>query len=204
MNTIDDIINFVNGWLESKGLPQGTSLTDAHITEFIGELQEQISHMDFSVPEGATIIVYTGNYNGINAWEVAEQISEAMGDGAVCITDLPAGKLINDDVFQDALYRLLNNDGGLVDKIVTGYENGVRLEGGSCGYSVYLSLNDFASSKFTGESTRVSENLIIFAPGELEPSKVFATTELERIFANDSFKYINGIPKEELLTIYSS
>ena len=203
MEYIDYIIDFINGWLESKGLPQGTELNDFQITEFVSELQEQISLIDFSFPKGTTIIGYSGESNGTAAWEIVKQISESMGEAVVYISDLPAGQLINDEGFKRALKDLLD-DGEIINKIISGYENGERLEGGKCGYGDYLSLDDFVSTKLMGESIGVSDNIIIFIPEEVNPNKVFATTEIEKVFENNTFKYINGIPKEELAAIYNS
>lgn len=81
----------------------------------------------------------------------------------------------------------------IINRIISGYENNTHINGGSCGYGDYLALDDFVSAKFMGESIGISENVIIFSPIDVEPRKVFATTEIEKIFANDSLKYINGI-----------
>ena len=40
MNTINDIIDFVDGWLESKGYTVDEPLTDEQITEFVGECRK--------------------------------------------------------------------------------------------------------------------------------------------------------------------
>lgn len=39
MNTINGIIDFVNGWLESKGYIVDEPLTDEQITEFVSEIR---------------------------------------------------------------------------------------------------------------------------------------------------------------------
>lgn len=173
MNTINDIIDFVSGWLESKGYTVDEPLTDEQITEFVGELQEEILNMDVSLPKGTTIIGYSGFSNGNPAWKIVKQITESAGDGAIYITDLPAGQLINDAEFQKALSNLLD-DKDIINKITSGYENNIRINGGSCGYGDYLSLDDFISAKLMGENIGISENIIIFTPDDVDPSKVFA------------------------------
>lgn len=40
---------FVNGWFESNGHTVDAPLTDVQITEFVGELQEQISQTSWSI-----------------------------------------------------------------------------------------------------------------------------------------------------------
>lgn len=95
-------------------------------------------------------------------------------------------------------------DDDAVNMIMGGCDSAGNRIGPKCGYGDYLSLDDFVSSKLMGESVGVSDNIIVFAPEELNPNKVFCTTEIERIFANDTFKFINGIPKEELSALYFS
>ena len=58
-----------------------------------------------------------------------------------------------------------------------------------------------------GETKGASENLIVFIPQPINEQnnfhkKVFAATELEQIFQNDMLQTINGIPKEQLKSIY--
>lgn len=55
-----------------------------------------------------------------------------------------------------------------------------------------------------GETKGANSNLIMFIPEGVDPTKVFATTELDAIFKNDTFKTINGIPKAQLQEIYNT
>lgn len=48
-----------------------------------------------------------------------------------------------------------------------GWNNAVRLEGGSCGYGTFPALDDFVSAKLMGEATGVSNNIIIQIKGGL-------------------------------------
>ena len=79
---------------------------------------------------------------------------------------------------------------------------------GTCGFGDNLpSLDDLVSRKLMGETKGASENLIVFIPQPIQEQnnfqkKVFAATELEQIFQNDTFQTINGIPKEQLKSIY--
>ena len=165
--------------------------------------------MDYSLPENATIIGYTGKSKGIDAYKIVDATTAASGNNAKYISNLPAGKLLNNPKFEEAMLDLFDQDKNAVAKIVNGYDisNGgwdyaVRLEGGSCGYGNFLALDDFVSAKLMGETTGVSNNIIIFAPEAIDPTKVFVTTEIEQIFKNSTFEYINGIPKSELEAIY--
>lgn len=201
--TIDDIIKFVKNWRASHGYGAGEELSSGQMEVFIGELQQQISYMDFSLSEETTVIGYAGESNAVPAWSIVKNVSETYGDAAAYITTLPAGQLLNDEGFRKVLLDFLLQDEDALNMITSGYKDGVRV-GPSCGYGDYLTLDDFVSAKLMGESVGVSENVIIFCPGEVDPNKVFASTEIDKIFSNNSFKYINGISKEELYAIYRS
>ena len=53
-NVAKDIIEYAKNWKILKGY-EGF-LTNEQIAEFVGDLQDQVSLMDFSLPEGTTII----------------------------------------------------------------------------------------------------------------------------------------------------
>lgn len=193
--SIDDIIKFIVDYKATNGVIS----TEEQIAKFVGELQEKISFMDFSVPNGTTIIGYTGESNGVGAWKIVKEVSSGLGDDATYISELQAGKLMNNSEFKEALMQLVGSEQSIFDAVTSGYApDGTRIPNGKCGYGDYLSIDDFVSSKLMGESTGISENLIVFAPEEISPSKVFGTTEVENIFKNNSIQYINGISKSEL------
>lgn len=188
--------------MENNNGIEGGRIGDHLIIDFITELQDKISQMDFTVPNNTTIIGYSGESNGKRCFEIVHKITENQGDGARYISNLPAGKLLNDPEFVDELEKIIGHDN--IDSLVHGYgKNGKRLDNGSCGYgNGIISLDDFVSAKLMGETVGSSNNIIIFVPETIDPTKVFATTEIEQIFKNSTFEYINGIPKSELETIY--
>ena len=53
-NTIDDIIKFV----EEYGEKVGRQLQGDEIADFVEQLQQEISKMDFSLPERKTVISF--------------------------------------------------------------------------------------------------------------------------------------------------
>ena len=53
-----DIIDFVNEWLDINGVLK----EEKDMIKFVEQLQKQISQMDYSLPENATIIGYTGKF----------------------------------------------------------------------------------------------------------------------------------------------
>ena len=87
-NEIPDIINFVESYSEKIG----RELQGDEIAEFIKQLQQEISKMDFAVPKGTNVIVYTGTYNDVPLHTTAKAV--VMGDGARYISNLPAGMLL--------------------------------------------------------------------------------------------------------------
>lgn len=200
-----DIIDFVNEWLDTNGVLN----QEQDIIKFVEQLQKQISQMDYSLPENGTIIGYTGKSKGKDVYLIVGKATKASENNAKYISNLPAGKLLNNEKFKEAMLNLFDQNENDVAKIVNGcdisnggWENAVRLEGGSCGYGSFPALDDFISAKLMGEATGVSNNIIIFAPENIDSTKVFATTEIEQIFKNSTFEYINGIPKSELEAIY--
>ena len=46
-------------------------------------------------------------------------------------------------------------------------------------------------------------NFVVFSPEEIAENKVFAGTEAQKLFENGSCRYINGIDKEFLRSVYS-
>ena len=200
-NTIDDIIKFV----EEYGEKVGRQLQGEEIADFVEQLQQEISKMDFSVQKGTTVIAYTGTYNNVKLYTTAEAVSKAMGDGAKYISDLPAGKLLNDDGFKEAMQKLVGEKN--LPKIISGYTDATwskRIPNGSCGFGEnLLSLDDFVSKKLMGETKGANSNIIVLTPAGIDATKVFATTELDQFFANKTFSTINGIPKGQLQAIYN-
>lgn len=197
----EDIIEFVKKWRSTDEI-----LTEEQITKFVAELQEQISLMDYSLPNGTTIIGYSGKSNDIQVWKIVKAVCDSSNGEATYISSLPPGKLIAQPFrskLEEAIYENIVGNKETVDMIMGGYKNNERV-GPLCGYGDYLSLDDFVSAKLMGESQGVSNNIIIFVPEEINSKKVFASTEIHKIFSNDTYEFINGIPKDELYSIYCS
>lgn len=123
------------------------------------ELQQEISGMKFSVSKGCTVIAYTGTYNAIASYKVEDKVSQFLGDSAIYISDLPAGELLNDDGFKEAMESLIGEEN--ISRICSGYINGeytTRYAGGSCSdkgvLKDILSLDDFVSKKTHGRNRR--------------------------------------------------
>lgn len=88
---IKAILTFVEDWRNKQGLPDDIKLTDSQIAKFVMDLHEEVSKMNFSIPNGATIIAYSGDSNSTRTWQIAKGVSEKAGNNAIYISDLPAG-----------------------------------------------------------------------------------------------------------------
>ena len=102
---------------------------------------------------------------------------------------------------QNAIRKITNNDKNAAGRILGGWFGDVR--SAWSGFGEFVSLDDFVSAKLMGESTGVSENFVVFSPEEIAENRVFACTEAQKLFENGSCKYINGIDKEFLRSVYS-
>ena len=198
-----DIVDFAENWRSANGLGEG-KLTDEQISRFVGELQERVAKMDYSIPEGSTVIGYSGNSNGEQVWKIVREAAHAEGSAGFYISDLPAGRLLNDGFRRDLRTA--------IEKIAGSKEAAERILGGWygsesrsvwSGFGEFVSLDDFVSAKLMGESTGVSENFVVFSPEEIAENRVFACTEAQKLFENGSCRYINGIDKEFLRSVYS-
>ena len=202
MLSIEDIVKLVrNKQVEFEG----KELDEKQIAQFVDEIQSWIRQMDFTLPEGTTIVAYSGGANGKDyAWEVAREISTIAGDEAVYIRDTPPGELLNDVRFIDALETMLGEDA--FQSVCNGYDSsGKRIPEGGCGFGEGIqSLADYISGQFMKRATGTSGNIVVLVPKGVAEDKVFAVTELKQIFENSHFKTINGISKEQLKSIYNS
>ena len=148
-----DIVDFAENWRSANGLGEG-KLTDEQISRFVGELQERVAKMDYSIPEGSTVIGYSGNSNGEQVWKIVREAAHAEGSAGFYISDLPAGRLLNDGFRRDLRTA--------IEKIAGSKEAAERILGGWygsesrsvwSGFGEFVSLDDFVSAKLMGEST---------------------------------------------------
>ena len=201
--TQDDIFEFAENYRSANGLGEG-KLTDEQIAKFVGELQERVARMDYSIPEGSTIIGYSGNSNGEQVWKIVREAAHAEGSAGFYISDLPAGQLLNNKArtrLEEAIAKI-TYDEKAAERILGGWY-GSDARSAWSGFGEFVSLDDFVSAKLMGESTGVSENFVVFSPEEIAENRVFACTEAQKLFENGSCRYINGIDKEFLRSVYS-
>ena len=203
--TEKDIVEFAQNWRSANGFTETERIADEQIAKFVGELQERVALMDYSIPKGSTVIGYSGWSNGEQVWKIVEKTAHAEGSAGFYISDLPAGKLLNDDFrdqLEDAIKKIANNDKEAAERIMSGWY-GPESRSAWSGFGEFVSLDDFVSAKLMGESSGVSGNFVVFSPEEIAENRVFACTEAQKLFENGSCKYINGIDKEFLRSVYS-
>ena len=201
--TQDDIFEFAENYRSANGLGEG-KLTEEQVARFVGELQERVALMDYRIPEGSTIIGYSGKSNGEQVWKIVREAAHAEGSAGFYISDLPAGQLLNNKArtrLEEAIAKI-TDDEKAASRILGGWY-GSESRSAWSGFGEFVSLDDFVSAKLMGESTGVSENFVVFSPEEIAENKVFACTEAQKLFENGSCRYINGIDKEFLRSVYS-
>ena len=200
----EDIIEFAENWRSANGFAKGETLTDEQIAKFVGELQERVAKMDYSIPEGSVVIGYSGNSNGEQVWKIVREAAHAEGSAGFYISDLPARKLLNDTLrknLQEAISGI-TKDWDVAGRILGGWY-GSESRSAWSGFGEFVSLDDFVSAKLMGESSGVNGNFVVFSPEEIAENRVFACTEAQKLFENGSCRYINGIDKEFLRSVYS-
>lgn len=146
--------------------------------------------MDYSLSTLKELIPYSGTYTDIAAWKIAKSLS-AGGDYCF-ISDYPAGILINNTKFNEALVNVIG--GSQPEDIRNIIINGE--DGGKSKYSINnnLSLNDFVSENVMKYTKSSNVNPFIF---ETDTTKVFFRTEIDAILENSNIKTIWGIDKIE-------
>ena len=200
--TQDDIFEFAENYRSANGLGEG-KLTDEQIAKFVGELQERIARMDYSIPKGSTIIGYSGGSNGTPVWKIVQEAAHAEGSTGFYISDLPAGQLVNNKArtrLEEAIAKI-TDDEKAASRILGGWFGDAR--SAWSGFGEFVSLDDFVSAELMGESSGVNGNFVVFSPEEIAENRVFACTEAQKLFENGSCRYINGIDKEFLRSVYS-
>ena len=70
--------------------------------------------MKFSLPEGTTVIAYTGTYNGVPLHTTAKAVADTLGDGVRYISNLPAGTLLNRQDFKNAMIELVGEEKSVI------------------------------------------------------------------------------------------
>ena len=203
--TQNDIFEFAEDWRSANGFAESDVLTDEQIAKFVGELQERVARMDYSIPKGSTIIGYSGGSNGTPVWKIVEKTAHAEGSAGFYISDLPAGKLLNEPIrskLTELIAKIANDNTNTAERIMSGWY-GSDARSAWSGFGEFVSLDDFVSAKLMGESTGVNGNFVVFSPEEIAENRVFACTEAQKLFENGSCRYINGIDKEFLRSVYS-
>ncbi|MEC1641053.1 calcium-binding protein, partial [Schinkia azotoformans] len=195
MATIQEVIDYVNSWRAQNGIADNIELTPQQELQFAKDLQTKIGDLSFKAPtDGATITPYNGSIGNEPAWRIAQATSQSSGGKLIYISDIEAGKLLNDLDFKEAVVRAVGENGALANNIINGTkENGIRTP---YGVGDVLSVNDFVSQqamKFNAKG-----NVLTFTAGSTVDS-VWTLTELPTLLEMSEVTSIDGIPKEELL-----
>ena len=88
MYSIEDVLEFVENWNVNNGYGAGDVVPDKEVTRFVGELENMVGNMDYSLPKGTTIIGYSGGSNGDPCWKIVADVS-SKGDAYIYMICLP-------------------------------------------------------------------------------------------------------------------
>jgi len=220
---LQDILDFVHGWRRANQIIGDDPLNEKKLAEFAKDLSAKVElfsvrpqQVSWHGPDkmdpatrtswtpNSTVIGYSGDIGNKHGYEMAAAISRD-GEGKVFyISDTPAGKLLNNDLFNRAVVRAT---GGARSKIgelaarllINGFdENSKRVEKYAVGN--VLPLDDRVSQRMMGEA---SGDVRVLVPNAL-PERVFYKTELPALLDNPNVTAINRVPKEVLKEIYAA
>lgn len=69
-------------------------LSATQITQFMSDLKIEIGKMNFTVPEGTNIVLYSGDSGSVKAWKIVKNATQNSNGNLMYISDLDAGNLI--------------------------------------------------------------------------------------------------------------
>ena len=196
--TQEDILDYVENYRNTHNVTYNGLLTEVDYKSFIGELQNLISRMDYTIKGDSKLIPYSGTYAEIPAWQIAWAMSS--NDGYVYISNFDAGLLINDRAFIELLNNTIggDNDATAIVEDLTGGQNNYTSQ-----YALddILSLNDFVSKTVMEKCARGDLQPLIF---ETNIEKVFFRTELPALLENPEVNSLWGISRTEIIDMLNN
>ncbi|PKN89267.1 MAG: hypothetical protein CVU51_01055 [Deltaproteobacteria bacterium HGW-Deltaproteobacteria-1] len=200
MATIQEIIDYTNSWRSTNGISEGTQLSSQQQLQFATDLQAKLGEISVksSLYPDANIIPYNGEMGTNMAWQLAEAASKNSNGDMIYITDTPAGQLMKNGDFADAVTRAVG-DPNLANAILGGADvNGVR---SPYGVGDVLSVNDYLSER--AMLANAKGDVITFTANATADS-VWAQTELPSLLRSSDVTSINGLPKADLLDMINN
>lgn len=220
---LKEIVDFVKDWRVSNKISGNAPLDNTQLAAFAKDLQVQVDafsvkpqqvswhkpdkddpHARTSWQPEAAVIGYSGDVGDKRGYQVAAAMSRD-GDGKVFyISDTPAGKLLNNPEFKDAVAATAGGADFVAgdrakNLLISGFgANDQRVEKYAVGK--VLPLDDRVSQRMMGEA---SGDVRVLVPNAL-PERVFYKTELPALLDNPNVTAINRVPKEVLKEIYAT
>ena len=217
MESIDSLTNFVTNWRSNHTYTTRAdgSLSESSLFDLLTGINEKISKMDFTPPEGRTKAFMYSNHvfeaNGKRYYS-GDWVSEAVkSDGSsFSVNELKAGGLFDDPDFNIALSKA-TGDKDLASRLMSGAKtidpktgklisrNPYSVDLGNGRHS--LSIIDCVSQLFAKISASGDVTLIV---PNADKNGVFYQTELFALLHNKKVTSINGRPIAEFKAIYKS
>ncbi|HEY5756960.1 MAG TPA: hypothetical protein VIU34_14105, partial [Steroidobacter sp.] len=189
---VQDVIDFAGAWRTNHGILDDRVLSEAELTQFATDLQAQIQQLSIAPPAGspnASLLLYNGTTGELPSWQAAKLIAEQSNGKYFYISQTEAGLLLNDDDFRAAVrYAVGDVEGG--DRLIDGeFADGHRTS--RYGVGDILAVNDFVSQRLVAAA---SGDVTTLTTHNVDPTRVFAMTELPALLENPNVTAINGIP----------
>ncbi|PYG83915.1 hypothetical protein LY28_03763, partial [Ruminiclostridium sufflavum DSM 19573] len=203
---IQSIIDYIDSWRSENGLAEGKTLTHEQTAKLAVDVQNKIGQLSFEAPtKGANIIPYSGQIGDTYAYQLAKASSQSSSGTLCYISDIQAGEILISTEFRISLQRAVGNI-DIANNLIDGSKvNGVRT---AYGIDNILAYNDFVSKN--AMLTNAHGNVITYTGGATldintnASSNVWALTELPTLLEMSKVTSIDGIPKEQLLSLKDS
>lgn len=177
----------------SQALIQLNALTANNGTPTVQQLINLADQVRASVPGTTTTLVYSGNVNGINNFQIAKKIG-AQNTSIAILDKADALNFVIDDKFVNALTDATSREGLSFKAVYEGKDAlGNRITDVNNPWHAN-GVFDVISENFVQQGSGM---LVTLTPNS-DPNSVLRLTELPAALANTNYTSIDGIPMAEL------
>lgn len=181
------------------------NLSGSSDAETIQNVQKFVSeNFSFASPDAEAAYVYFGSDGKVAMWEVVDNICSNSDGRKEYITSTEAGKLFNDDGFNETLRKYSNNNGLLkntngIQELYEGTNSSGEISFYNNGKEIKVkAFNDYFSEEYI-RNIRCSEVKTIFTGDYLAKNGIgnnaFCRTELNLLLGDNCIETINEIDK---------
>ena len=193
--TPQDIINWIKEWTSKH-----PDHTEANAKAFAEGLAEQMKRLDYTVPDGGTVIAYAGRLGTEGNTGIYHTVSDVTKNSKKYIfINNYADNILNNENYRFS-YAIENAVGKEYARRILG---GNEVDGVRSKYSFddILSINDLVSENFMAKNAKGDVRVLILDNAGLDST--LNVTELEKVLSMPEVESINGIDKHTLLSMDS-